>query len=424
MAFERQRQAKNGITVYDYLNPSLNSFYISLFVKAGSMYESARDNGITHFLEHAVIRNVNAMMDGGLYAMLDECGIEFNASTYSEMVQFYVHGAKGKFQIGARIISMVLSPIILTPSDVRAECERIKAEIRENDERGSLSNFTAAIVHEGTSLSRPIIGTASGVSKISARRLEEYRRATFTAENLFVYVTGAYGEGDLDSLVSLVGESELLSSEPRENMAPVPPFFGKRDGRVQVKNGDFTMMRFTFDMDMSKISVPESDLIYDLLLGGYNSRFFIEMSEKRGLFYDISGATERYSNIGSLSFSFEVRAGSVYEAAELLLSLLSEFKSETVPEEKMMKAGYVDNAGLLLDDPRELNFTFAYDNHILSEGYRTLDERAERYRAVTPERLRLAARELFKKENLTLTVKGKRKSIDTRRLEEIINKFA
>ena len=424
MALERRRQAKNGITVYDYLNSSLNSFYISLFVKAGSMYESARDNGITHFLEHAVIRNVNALMEGGLYAMLDECGIEFNASTYSEMVQFYVHGAKEKFQIGARIISMVLSPIILTPSDVRAECERIKAEIRENDERGSLSNFTAAIVHEGTSLSRPIIGTASGVSKISARRLEEYRRATFTRENLFVYVTGAYGDSELDSLVRLIGESEVLSSEPRENMAPVPPFFGKRDGRVQVKNGDFTMMRFTFDMDMSKISVPESDLIYDLLLGGYNSRFFIEMSEKRGLFYDISGSTERYSNIGSLSFSFEVRAGSVYEATELLLSLLSQFKEEILPEEKMMKAGYVDNAGLLLDDPRELNFTFAYDNHILCEGYRTLDERAERYRAVTPERLRLAARELFKKENLTLTVKGKRKSIDTRRLEEIINKFA
>ena len=424
MALERRRQAENGITVYDYLNSSLNSFYISLFVKAGSMYESARDNGITHFLEHAVIRNVNALMEGGLYAMLDECGIEFNASTYSEMVQFYVHGAKEKFQIGARIISMVLSPIILTPSDVRAECERIKAEIRENDERGSLSNFTAAIVHEGTSLSRPIIGTASGVSKISARRLEEYRRATFTRENLFVYVTGAYGDSELDSLVRLIGESEVLSSESRENMAPVPPFFGKRDGRVQVKNGDFTMMRFTFDMDMSKISVPESDLIYDLLLGGYNSRFFIEMSEKRGLFYDISGSTERYSNIGSLSFSFEVRAGSVYEATELLLSLLSQFKEEILPEEKMMKAGYVDNAGLLLDDPRELNFTFAYDNHILCEGYRTLDERAERYRAVTPERLRLAARELFKKENLTLTVKGKRKSIDTRRLEEMINKFA
>ena len=424
MALERQRQAENGITVYDYLNSSLNSFYISLFVKAGSMYESARDNGITHFLEHAVIRNVNALMEGGLYAMLDECGIEFNASTYSEMVQFYVHGAKEKFQIGARIISMVLSPIILTPSDVRTECERIKAEIRENDERGSLSNFTAAIVHEGTSLSRPIIGTASGVSKISARRLEEYRRATFTQENLFVYVTGAYGDSELDSLVRLIGESEVLSSEPRENMAPVPPFFGKRDGRVQVKNGDFTMMRFTFDMDMSKISVPESDLIYDLLLGGYNSRFFIEMSEKRGLFYDISGSTERYSNIGSLTFSFEVRAGSVYEATELLLSLLSQFKEEILPEEKMMKAGYVDNAGLLLDDPRELNFTFAYDNHILCEGYRTLDERAERYRAVTPESLRLAARELFKKENLTLTVKGKRKSIDTARLEEIINKFA
>ena len=424
MAFERERRAENGIMIYDCENAALHSFYISLFVKAGSMYESERDNGITHFLEHAVIRNINTLMDGGLYPLLDECGVEFNASTYSEMVQFYVHGASKNFGLGARIISMVLSPIVLTPLDVRTECDRIKAEIRENDERGSLSNFTSAIVHGSTSLARPIIGTASGVSKISAKRLEEYRRKTFTAENLFVYVTGAYSKSDLDNLAKLVGEREVLHSEPRMNIAPTSPDFGKRSGKVEVKGGDFTMMRFTFDMDMSKISVPESDLIYDLLLGGYNSRFFIEMSEKRGLFYDISGSTERYLNIGSLSFSFEVRQGSVYEAAELLLSLLSEFKSTLLPEEKMMKAGYVDNSDMLYDDPRELNFTLAYDNHILAEGYKTLKERAERYRAVTPERLRDAAKEIFRKENLTLTVKGKRKSIDTARLEEIINKFA
>ena len=169
--------------------------------------------------------------------------------------------------------------------------------------------------------------------------------------------------------------------------------------------------------------MQESDLIYDLLLGGYNSRFFIEMSENRGLFYDISGSTERYRNIGSFSFSFEVKAGSVYEAVELSLSLLTEFKNTTLPESKMMKTGYTDNAYMLYDDPRELNFTFAYDNHVMRAGYSGLDERIECYRRVTPEALKTAAQEIFRKENLTLTVKGNKRRIDTARLEKIISKF-
>ena len=51
---------------------------------------------------------------------------------------------------------------------------------------------------------------------------------------------------------------------------------------------------------------------------------FIEMSEKRGLFYDITGSSERYNNIGSLVFSFEVRSGSVNDAVSTAVSLLKE----------------------------------------------------------------------------------------------------
>ena len=64
---EKKITAKNGIEIYSYKNPSLNCFYISIFLRAGSMYESERDAGITHFLEHIAIRNVNARMGSTLF---------------------------------------------------------------------------------------------------------------------------------------------------------------------------------------------------------------------------------------------------------------------------------------------------------------------------------------------------------------------
>ena len=113
---EKQRTLKNGIKLYSYKNPDVHGFFISLFLKAGSMYESAEESGITHFLEHVSIRNVNALMNGELYPTLDKYGIEFNASTYNEMVQFYISGATKNFKLASEIISKIISPIVLSAS--------------------------------------------------------------------------------------------------------------------------------------------------------------------------------------------------------------------------------------------------------------------------------------------------------------------
>ena len=93
---EQSCKAKNGVSVYCYKNPDLHGFFISLFLKGGSMYEEDKDSGITHFLEHVLVRNVNCLYEGRLYSELDRYGLEFNASTYAEMVQFFVSGSDKK----------------------------------------------------------------------------------------------------------------------------------------------------------------------------------------------------------------------------------------------------------------------------------------------------------------------------------------
>ena len=423
MEREIKRVAKNGINIYSYKNPALHSSHISLFVKAGSMYESAEENGITHFLEHAIYRNVNCEMGGKLYSLLDRYGVEFGASTYSEMIQFYTSGVSGSFKLAADIIGKILSPIRLPKSEIDAERARIKAEIRESDDKSSLSTFSAGIVHEGTPLSRTILGTLGSVSKISGAKLEKYRRRVFSAENIFIYVTGSPSDEDLDYLEELVGEAELCEGEIHRNVAPVSKSFGKREKNLHIKNADFTMLRFSFDMDMARIAPCTDDVLYEMLLGGYSSRFFIEMSEKRGLFYDIAGSVEKYKNIGSFAFNFEVRGGSVYDAVELTLSILSDLKRRMPTEEECIKTRFTDSAYLLYDDARELNFNFAYDCHIMDAPYESVEESVALYNAVTPKDVWDAAREIFRAENLTLAVKCDKKRLDARRLEEIIEKF-
>ena len=416
-------ELSSGIPLYSFNNPGVNRFYLSLFLRAGSMFEEERESGITHFLEHILIRNVNEIMGGELYRILDRNGLDLNASTYSEMVQFYVTGAKEKLLLGAELLSKLLSPIILPPSEIDLERKRIKAEMRESDERGSLASFTSGILHEGTSLSRSITGSFGSVGGFTRRKLESYRKRVFTRENVFLYLTGSFDEEGLSGIERIFAGYPLPNGEKNLNLAPVSRNFGKREPKLYVKAADYTVLRFSFDLDMTRISLPESDLLYDTLLGGYSSRLFIELSEKRGLFYDIQGASECYPNIGSLSFYFELKGADAAEAVRAVLELLSEFKNTTLKEEECMKASYVDNAMMLCDDSRDLNFTLAYDNHIMGLGYATIGERIEAYRRVTPERLREVASIVFRPENLTLTAKGNRRALDYAAIESALKSF-
>ena len=102
---EREYVSENGVRIFSFENPAQHGFYLSLFVRAGSIYETESESGITHFLEHALIRNVHHLMGERLYAELDRYGLEFNASTYNEMVHFYVSGAKEHFKDAAKILS-------------------------------------------------------------------------------------------------------------------------------------------------------------------------------------------------------------------------------------------------------------------------------------------------------------------------------
>ena len=424
MEKEREYTSKNGVKVYCYKNPALHGFYISLFVRAGMLYESEAEMGITHFLEHAIIRNVNKLYGMRLYSELDKRGVEFNASTFSEMVQFYVSGSLREFDFGSEVISHALDPLVLSKSEIDCERKRIKAEIRESDEKSSLASFTSKVAFGNTPLARSIVGTNKTVDGITLSKLEKYRREMLSGENIFFYLTGGFTDSDVEKLLRTIEGKSLVLGKRFDNVAPVPSDFCKRVSDVHIKSSDFTMARLTFDIDMQKNSVAEIDLIYDVLLSGYNSKLFVELSEKRGLCYDISGGTERYKNIGTFHFSFEMKEKDIYEALKITVDILLKMKSELLSDDECMKAGYVKNAYMLYDDFRELNFTFSYDNHIMGENYPSINDRIERYKNITPERIREIASAVFRKENLTLTLKGNKKRIDKEKLIREIERLS
>lgn len=389
------------------------------------MYESAEENGISHFLEHVAIRNINFLMEGGLYRELDRLGLMFNACTYKEFIQFEITGAAKHIRRAINIFLKLFEPICLPVSEIDVERKRIKAEIREDDEKSSLAFFSGKKVWGNTSLSRPITGQSSQLDKMGKHRLQQAHKELFSPNNLFFYVTGHAEQQELEYLRQAAEECGFRGkSKTRYNLAPVPENFFCRNAAVYIKNSTDTLVRFSFDLCSKAYSQAAYMLLYDILFECESSKIHQELSEKYGYIYSFDAGMEQYSNVGNLYLQYEVQPARLTESVELVTALLVRLKEGVTDELDYVKAAYIDNGDLILDHAPNLNWAQAYEGHILEKSSPEPEQRKKEYAAVTPEELTELAREIFTSRNLVVTMKGKKSKKLEQQIREIIKRLS
>ena len=84
---------KNGIKVATFSVPQMKSVYISIAVKAGSIFDTKKTSGTAHFMEHILFEgtpsfpNIEALSD-----YIESLAGTYNASTESQIIKFYING--------------------------------------------------------------------------------------------------------------------------------------------------------------------------------------------------------------------------------------------------------------------------------------------------------------------------------------------
>lgn len=418
---EKRYITNNDIEIFHYPNLNTHSFCLSLYIRAGALFEQDEENGITHFLEHMLFRNINHLMGGEMYRQLDKMGLYFNGATYKEFIQLFIIGAPEHFMDAAKILMLAFEPMTLPANDIKTEQQRVKAEIRESEDFKSLDYFAGTHVWKDTSLRNTILGTKGNVNSFNRKKTAAYHEEVFSSENLFFYVTGCVDESMIKAFARAAEDLPVkLSGKKRENLAPVPANFGNRDAQIEVKNSTYTMVQFSFDLEVAKYSGPELALLYDILFSGENSLMHQELSEKRGMIYSSHSVLEKYNNIGRICWTYEVAARDLYDSVEIVLKGLTEMTEDMDERLSLVMPEYVDNAYLIYDDNEGFNWQRAYEQHIMDGTSMSIEETKASYKAVSAERLCEISREIFRLENLVMSLKADKKKTDVSRLKAIV----
>lgn len=405
-------------------NEALHSFCIAAYIRAGSMYETAGNNGISHLYEHAVFRNLKRHYDGKLYELLSRHGLTVDADTYKEFMSFSVHGVTDGIDFGIDIISKLFLPLEIEQDEYDAEKQRIYCEINEDDEKGTLGWLHGRRCWDGAFPAGGISGRRSNIERITVKKLDEFRSKIISAGNIFFYVTGNVEAEHEQKLIDTISRIPINPSEiGRDNYVPVKPGFAFGKQNIVIKDSDWYHLMLSFGFDSHEFPMNVREMLYSILYDNDDSMFYQELSENDPTVYSYNGILEQYDNYGRFNLSYETTEDRIEKSLEAVLRAINMLKRGEFDIELNKRKLAVQHT-LTLDDPCGLNWDLAYYNHILESGPVDWSKPAlGRYEKLTVDIIKNAARRIFIRQGLVFTMRGDRRRINKAEIETILSKL-
>ncbi|KKT19085.1 MAG: Peptidase M16 domain protein [Parcubacteria group bacterium GW2011_GWB1_43_8] len=120
----------NGLRVV--LAPMNNTEAVTLLVLVGvgSRYETKKNNGVSHFLEHMFFKGTKSRPEPGqVHKELDKIGADHNAFTTKEATGFWVKTSAKDFDVALDVVSDILLEPLFKEEEVEKERNVIFQEI-------------------------------------------------------------------------------------------------------------------------------------------------------------------------------------------------------------------------------------------------------------------------------------------------------
>ncbi len=335
----------NGMRVATDPMDHVETVSVGVWVEAGSRFEAATVNGISHFLEHMVFKGTRRRDARAIAEEIETVGGHLNAHTSREYTAFYAKVLKDNVGLAIDIIADILQNATLDADELSRERTVVIQEIMQAQDTPDDIIFDRfqECAFPGQALGRSVLGSPELIGEMTRDVLVRYRTQHYGAPRM---ILAAAGRIDHDALVEMAtaafAQMPDCVADARE-----PAHYRGGDWREE-RDLEQTHLVFGFeglgfrDPDFYGMSVLST-----LLGGGMSSRLFQEAREKRGLVYSIYSFPASYTDIGL----FGIYAGTgETEAEELVPLLCTEMRSVAakIGAEELDRARTQLKAGLLM----------------------------------------------------------------------------
>ncbi len=403
-----QRVLKNGLRLNLVRMPAVHRAAIDVHVRVGPRFETARDNGISHFHEHMLHRGIPGHPTAHAQALaFEELGAAFSAMTYVDHGVLSCSVPPENLERALELSALVCaSPLF---NDMAIEKGIVREELLEAyDGRGRLIDgprLLRKLCFGSHALGRPIAGTRATLSRFDRRGLRQFHRRHYVAEGMVLTVAGP-----LDAR-RLAGVAERrFGALPRGRSVTARPPTEQRSPEFSYvsDSGSQTWLGLAFrgpgQLDPDE---PATELLMRMLDDGNATRLYRALSDERGLCYDVGVVFEPYADSGVIEIVAECAHASTPRVLDEIVRVLGDLSEHGPSRAELQRAqarlGWQMQE--LNDMPAELA---SFVGEAVLAGRPAAPElRTEELSRVSAERVRAAAQRLFRTQCSSLVVIGK-----------------
>ena len=412
----------NGLRILTAPMPATRSVAVSIYVGAGSRYETPAEAGISHLLEHLLFKGTEKRRSAPeISELIEGVGGVLNASTDRELTTYYAKVARPYFDRAADVLTDMIRNPLLAADELEKERKVVIEELAATaDSPAQLVDVLLdSTMWPDQPLGRDIGGSEASVAGITRESTIDYLRRQYVPNNIVITVAGAI---DHEEVVTTV-EAALGDWRPGAPATWFPVIDGQAAPRAAVQykrteqahieiavHGLSNLHPDRFALDMMSVVLGE----------GMSSRLFIELREQRALCYDVHSYSAHYMDTGAFAVYAAVDPAKAVEATEALIGELAKLRADGVTEEELMKAKDLSKGRLLLrmEDTRAVSGWLGVQE-MLNGEVRTPDDVVAMLDAVTTDDVRRVARELLDARRMTFAICGPYKS--PRRFAPLLN---
>lgn len=366
---------------------------VGLWVRSGSAHESKELAGITHLLEHLLLRRCNGRTPEAIAELIDSLGGDVNAYTTREACAVVAHvPADRRYEALELVLDAVFHPTF-TDEDVALEQRVVAAEFdlyRDSPAETAAEKALAACWGDHP-LARPILGDPEVVAGLTRETLFSFHCARFGRDRVLAVAVGPWEEGEVRARLS--EKPAALDGEP-----PVPPVAWQPRLAVEERQSlEQVYVHVVFPgLPEDAPELPVLEVLNQLLGGGTASRLFRTLRDQLGLVYEVGSSLFAAKVAGALEVSFSAPAGRGQRAWEVLLSVLEEVAAGRLSDREVELAKQALTASIVLGASSPDSLMEAHAGEFLSRGRRFSQVEVEaEIRRVSPQDVRdMAARVL------------------------------
>ncbi|MGP1560368.1 MAG: M16 family metallopeptidase [Prevotella intermedia] len=405
----------NGLRVI-HLPSTSPVVYCGYEINAGAASETATEEGIAHFCEHATFKGTACRDSLDIIRCLENVGGDLNAYTTKTSTVYHSAILREHFPLAVDLLSDIVFRSVYPQKEIEKEVEVICDEIESyNDSPAELIyDEFENLLFKNFPLGHSILGTAKTVRQFTSEDAKRFTSRYYRPDNSVFFV---YGNVDFNQIVALLQQhtGDIIPTEPLQLDYTEDATATIVKGAETYRASNIVVHKKTHQAHVMigtrGYSVHDSRRIALYLLNnilggpGMSARLNLSLRERNGLVYTVESTFASFSATGMWSTYFGCDPQDTARCIALVHEELENMMQQPLSDEELdtAKRQIKGQIGIACDS-RE-SFALDFGKSFLHYGWeKDITNLYAQIDKVTAADIQNVAKDLFTKEKLTTLI--------------------